>query len=126
MAFRKLVVGSRFLTGTGTNYTGHLLFLGLLTLWLCVQRLILNSDPTIGPLDPNIWLLLVFSLISFLVLLGMVWWLLGKVWATLGLPALNNMVLQFNTLHLWQQLGFYWASLCLLLLAAVGVLNAII
>lgn len=69
VAFRMLTAVTRFLTGIGTNYTVHLLILGLMMLWLFAHQVI--------------------------------------------------------TLHLWQQLGFYCAALCLLLLAA-GVLSAII
>lgn len=125
-AFRKPAAGSRFLAGISTNYPGLLLTLALIILWPLTQYLVVNNDPTIGQIDPNIWLLLLFSLICFLLLLGITWWLLGQIWAKLGLPVLNDMVSQFNNLQLWQQLGFYWASLCLLLLVAVGVLNAII
>jgi|GEM_PF-1514700 len=125
-AFRKQAVEGRFLTGIKENYTGYLLVLVLLTLWPLMQHLVTNGDPTVGHLDPNIWLLLLFSLISFLLFLGLAWWLLQRIWAGLGLPVLGDMVLQFNTLLVWQQLGFYWASFGLLLLAAVGVLTAII
>ncbi|MNY70658.1 hypothetical protein D3C86_2088380 [compost metagenome] len=49
-----------------------------------------------------------------------------QFWISMGLPALGNMVSQYKELTVWQQLGFYWASFALLLLAAVGVLSAIV
>jgi hypothetical protein len=103
------------------------LLLGLLLLlWPVAQRLVMQSDPTIGFVDPNIWLLLLLSLITFLGITGLCWWLLQQFWTFMGLPGLGNMVLHFKALSLWQQLGFYWASFGLLLLAAVGVLSAIV
>lgn len=104
-----------------------LLLLGLLLLlWPIAQRLVMQSDPTIGFVDPNIWLLLLLSLITFLGMTGLCWWLLQQFWTSMGLPGPGNMVLHFKALSLWQQLGFYWASFGLLLLAAVGVLSAIV
>lgn len=108
------------------KYLFILLFGILLLLWPVAQHLIIQSDQTIGFVDPNIWLLLLLSLIAFLGVTALCWWLLQQFWMSMGLPGLGIMVLQFNTLEVWQQLGFYWASLCLLLLAAVGVLSAII
>ena len=108
------------------NYLPVLL-LGLLLLsWPLVQGLVMWSDPTIGFIDPNIWLLLLLGLIAFMMTVGLCWWFMQQFWMSMGLPALGNMVLQYKHLSLWQQLGFYWASFGLLLLAAVGVLTAIV
>ncbi|WEK21635.1 MAG: hypothetical protein P0Y49_10855 [Candidatus Pedobacter colombiensis] len=111
---------------SGRNYTPYLLFGLCLLLWPLLQWLVMSSDPTIGFIDPNIWLLILLSLISFLMVIGLCWWLLQRFWMRLGLPLLSDMVLQFKKLELWQQLGFYWASFALLLLAAIGVLTAIV
>ncbi|TCC99730.1 hypothetical protein [Pedobacter hiemivivus] len=108
------------------NYTPYLLFGLLLLIWPFLQRLVINSDATIGFIDPNIWLLILMSLICFLIVTGLSWWLLQSFWMRLGLPLLTEMVLSFKKMELWQQLGFYWASFGLLLLAAVGVLTAIV
>jgi hypothetical protein len=109
-----------------SNYTSYLLFGLLLLLWPLLQHLLMGSDPTVGYVDPNIWLLILLSLICFLLVTGLCWWLLQQFWMSLGLPALGSMVLQFKELTLWQRIGFYWASFGLLLLAAVGVLTAIL
>lgn len=112
-------------TGKLVNYSGYLLLGLLLLLWQILQHVITGSDPNIGYIDPNIWLLILLGLIFFLLVAGLCWWLLQKVWVLLGLPALSNMVSQFKTLSLCYQLGFYFASFTLLLLAAIGCLNAI-
>ncbi|WP_316817982.1 hypothetical protein [Pedobacter nyackensis] len=118
------------LTGMNTKSAGSyllVLLLGLLLLlWPVVQRLVINGDPTIGVIDPNIWLLLLLSLISFLLITGLCWWLLQRLWTSLGLPVLGNMVSQFKTLESWQQLSFFWASFALLLLTVLGVFSAVI
>lgn len=108
------------------NYMGYLLLLILILLWPIGQGLIMAADPTIGFIDPNIWLLLLLSLIAFLLITRLCWWLMQSFWRSLGLPELGNLVLQFKELTVWQRIGFYWASFGLLLLAAVGVLTAIL
>ncbi|SDJ97640.1 hypothetical protein SAMN04487898_105194 [Pedobacter sp. ok626] len=111
---------------SGRNYTPYLLFGGLLLTCPLLQVLIMSWDPMMGFIDPNIWLLILMSLICFLAVTGLSWWLLQRFWTRLGLPLLTEMVLSFKKMELWQQLGFYWASFALLLLAAVGVLTAIV
>ena len=108
------------------NYKGYFLVLLLLSVWPILQWVVLTSDPSTGFIDPNIWLLLLFCAVSFLLFLGLSWWLLKLGWQMLGLPSIYHLVSQFNQLQLWQQLGFYWASFALLLLGAVGILNAVI
>ena len=108
------------------NYMPFLLLGLLLLLWPMLQRLIMSGGPTVGYLDPNIWLLILLSLICFLIVTGLCWWLLQQFWTSIGLPSIGDMVLQFKQLPGWQQLGFYWASFGCLLLAAVGVLIAIL
>jgi hypothetical protein len=108
------------------NYKVYLLLLILFSLWLFAQRLIMHADPTIGFIDPNIWLLFLLSMIAFLLVIALCWWILQRFLLGLGFPALGYMVSQFNQLLLWQQLGFYWASFALLLWAVVGVLSAVL
>ncbi|MBB5438523.1 vacuolar-type H+-ATPase subunit I/STV1 [Pedobacter sp. AK017] len=108
------------------GYTGYVLLGILLLLWPLVRQLLMHSDPTAGYIDQSIWLLVLFSMICFMLVTGLCWWLLQRFWLSLGLPALGDMVEQFNSLVLWQKLVFYWASFGLLLLAAVGALAAIL
>jgi hypothetical protein len=100
-------------------YIGPLIFGILIALWLVIPKMIRFYDQTAGIVDPGIWVLILLSLISFMLIAALSWWLLNRFWVSLGLPALDTMVLQFNTLTLWQQLGFFWLSFALLLLAAV-------
>jgi hypothetical protein len=100
-------------------YIGPLIFGILMALWLVIPKMIRFYDQTAGIVDPGIWILILLSLISFMLVAALSWWLLNRFWVSLGLPALDTMVLQFNTLALWQQLGFFWLSFALLLLAAV-------
>ena len=102
-----------------------LLFVVLALSWPLAQDMVLSIDPTSGYVDTSIWILLLLSLICFLGMIGLCWWLLKRFWMALGLPSLRVMVLQFNELMIWQQLGFYFASFALLLLAAIGSLIAI-
>ncbi|RZM22604.1 MAG: hypothetical protein EOO88_28915 [Pedobacter sp.] len=102
-----------------------MLFVILALLWPLAQDTVLSLDPTSGYVDRSILILILLALICFLGMIGLCWWLLGRFWIALGLPGLGNMVLQFNELLLWQQLGFYFASFALLLLAGVGCLIAI-
>ena len=102
-----------------------MLFMILMVSWPLIQGLVQHLDLTAGYVDPSILVLVVLSLICFLGMIGLSWWLVKRFWMALGLPCLGGMVLQFNELFLWQQLGFYFASFALLLLAGVGCLAAI-
>ena len=97
----------------------------LLICWFTGPLVLRNIDGTAGSVDQGIWLLVILSLISFMLVAGLCWWLLQRFWLMAGLPAFSLMVSQFKTLPLWQQLGFYWASFALLLLAASICLSAI-
>lgn len=101
------------------------LLLVMVLLWPLGQHLIISADITAGYIDPGIWLLVLLSLISFLLIAGLSFWLLQRLWLGLGLPVIEVMVLQFKTLDSWKQLSFYWASYVSLLFAAVGCLIAI-
>jgi hypothetical protein len=102
-----------------------LLFICLLLIWCFAPLLLRQVDQTIGNVDQSIWLLIILSLISFLLMCAVSWWLVKQFWLATGLPQINTMVSQFKTLALWQQLSFLWASFALLLLAAMGCLAAI-
>jgi hypothetical protein len=103
----------------------YILFGLLLLLWL-KGNLWLQNDPTAAPIDSqNLYLLIILSMICFLGILGLCWWLFQTFWSSFGLPPFNSLVLHFKTLELWQQLGFAWAYFALLLLAAIGCLMAI-
>jgi len=103
----------------------QLFFLFLLVLWCFAPPWLRLFDETAGSIDQSIWLLILLSLISFLLIVSLCWWLLQRFWETAGLPSFSKMVSQFNTLLLWQQLSFYWLSFALLLLVASVCLNAI-
>jgi len=102
------------------------LFLGLLlSLWLLGNRWMQHNMPFSGSIDPNIWLLILLSLICFVAMTMLCGLIMQRVWQHLGLPAISILVSQFKTLAPWQQLGFYYCSFALLLLSAIGCLNAI-
>lgn len=108
------------------NYTGYLITVILLLLWPFAQSVVTYGDERIGIIDPNIWMLMLLSMICFMVVIGLCWWVLQRFWLSLGLPGLGSMVSQFKALESWQQLSFYWASFALLLLTMQGVLSAIL
>jgi hypothetical protein len=102
-----------------------LLFGSLLSLWVLGSRWMQNNMPLSGSIDPNIWLLILLSMICFVALTTFCGLLLQRIWQRLGLPAVTILVSQFNTLAPWQQLGFFYCSFALLLLSAIGCLIAI-
>ncbi|MBB6503017.1 hypothetical protein [Pedobacter cryoconitis] len=125
-SIRKLYPVLRLRTGqVPRRLKQHLLFIGLLMVWCFAPLWLHKIDETAGNIDQSIWLLVILSLISFMLITGLCWWLLQKFWLAAGLPSFRTMVSQFNTLSLWQQLGFYWASFALLLLVASVCLSAI-
>ncbi|WP_316819812.1 hypothetical protein [Pedobacter gandavensis] len=97
----------------------------LFCLWTVGPIVLRSIDGTAGNIDQSIWLLILLSLIGFLLITGLCWWLLKQAWASLGLPDILFMVSQFKTLLLWQQVRFFLASFGLLLLAAIGCLSAV-
>jgi hypothetical protein len=102
-----------------------MLFGLLLLLWISGNHWMQILYPLSGSLDQNIWLLIILSMICFLAITGLCWWLLHRFWLSMDLPAFSQMVLQFKSLQLWQQLGFYLFCFALLLFTAVGSLVAI-
>ncbi|WP_316746918.1 hypothetical protein [Pedobacter gandavensis] len=101
------------------------IFMLLMFLWTFGPIVLRGMDDTTGTIDQSIWLLVLLSIISFLLLTGLAWWILNQAWMAIGLPAISLMVLQFNTLLLWQQVRLFLASFGLLLLAATGCLIAL-
>ncbi|MCX2453387.1 hypothetical protein OQX61_19105 [Pedobacter sp. PLR] len=100
-------------------------FIVLMVLWTFGPIVLRGIDDTTGSIDQSIWLLVLLSIISFLLITGLCWWILNRAWVAIELPPISLMVSQFNTLHLWQQVRLYLASFGLLLLAATGCLIAL-
>lgn len=103
-----------------------LLFVILLMMWPMVQQQLLRYDVTVGYVDPGILVLVVISLICFLGLIGLCWWLFSRFLLVFGLPGFGTLVLRFNELELWFQLGFYFVVYALLLLAGTGCFVAVL
>jgi hypothetical protein len=103
-----------------------LILIILILLWPLVQRLLVAYDPTTGYVDPSILILIVISLICFVGIVGISGWLMQKAIKSLGLPNIGNIVSQFNMMAIWHQIGFYYVSYALLLLAGVGCLVAVL
>lgn len=101
------------------------LLLVLLLIWGLAPGLIRLADATAGNIDQSIWLLVLLSMISFILLAGLSWWMLQRFWLSIGLPSIPFMVSQFHTLSLWQQICLFWASFALLLLVSMGLLFAL-
>ncbi|WP_343522003.1 hypothetical protein [Pedobacter sp.] len=94
--------------------------------WLTLPNILTTIEPTAALLDAGIWQLILLSLLCYVALLQMTWWLLYRFWLALGLLNLTDMVLQFKQLSSWQKLGFFWASFALLFLAGIACLAAIV
>ena len=104
----------------------HALLGGLLALWGVSPELVRLVDSTAGYIDQSIWLLVVLSLISFMLVVGLCWWLLQRFWTSIGLPQIGRMVSGFKEMELCVQLGFYLGCFALLVFAAVGCLAAVL
>lgn len=102
------------------------LFVILVLMWPMVQQQLFRFDATVGYVDPSIMVLVVISLICFLLVLGLCWWLLQRFLLVFGLPGFGSLVLRFNELKVCVQLGFYFGVYALLLLAGVGCFVAVL
>jgi len=107
------------------TYKGPLAFGFFLMLYLSIRVMLNAADPASVAALESIWLLVATSILTFLGLLGLCWWILQKTWFALGLPDVINLIGNFENLELWQQLSFYLAFFALLLSAAVTCLLAI-
>jgi hypothetical protein len=103
-----------------------LLMMALLLVWSVGPRLLQWFDTTAGSVDQSIWLLVVLGLISFLIIINLSWWLFKYSWQLVGLPPIHSIVSLYNLLSPWQQLSFLLGSFALVLLAALGSLNAVL
>lgn len=103
----------------------HRLVVVLLVLWSLVTNWFSSPEFSAG-INQSVPIMIVIALITFLVLLYLCWWLLERFWQRVGLPGIEIMVVQFKELRSWMQLGFYWLSLALLLLVALGCLAVVL
>ena len=124
MKILKLMVPNEGLSWKGAEK--YLIGIILLLSYYTLQRVIQFNDLSIGVIDPSIWLLVLLSFMCFITVIGLSYWMLKRFTIIMGLPTVGNLVLQFNSLEIWQQLSFYWGSFALLLLAGVGSLSAIL
>lgn len=102
-----------------------LILIFLLLIWCFAPQLLHLLDAQTGVVDQSIWLLIILSLICYLLIAGLCWWLLKKFWEHAGLPSIHIMVSQFYLLSPCQQLSFFLALFALLLLSAIQCLSAI-
>jgi len=109
---------------TFSTYEPLLLFIFLLIAW-SVMPWWLQMEQEAASINQSIWLLIVVSMITFLVICAISWWLIQQFWLRLGLPQIEQMVSQFNTLTSWQQLSLFSLYFVSVLLAALGCLIAI-
>ncbi|MCX2432349.1 hypothetical protein [Pedobacter sp. GR22-10] len=93
--------------------------------WNTLARVLLSVDATTALPDPGIWQLIYLSVLLFTGWLLLAWQLLHYFWHRLGFISFTHLVSHFNTLALWQQLGFYWASFALFLLAGIACVAAV-
>jgi len=124
MKILKLMASNEGLSWKGMEK--YLVGIILILSWITLQRLLQSGDVSVAIIDPSIWLLVLLSLICFVTVTGISFWMLKRFAVVMGLPTVGNLIVHFNSLEIWQQLGFYWASFALLLLAGVGSLSAIL
>jgi len=104
----------------------YLLLMSLLLVWSTAPSLLQWFDATAGSVDQSVWLLVVLGLITFLIIINLSWWLFKYSWQLVGLPPIHSIVSLYNLLSPWQQLSFLLGSFALVLLAALGSLNAVL
>jgi len=110
------------------NYWPLVKIIALLLLCLLAQLMpiwLQGEFSTLGLLDPSIWQLWLFSMLSFTLLVIGCWYVMHWFWAKIGLPSIHSMVSQFKNLTLWQQFIGYWACFALLFAGALLSLAAI-
>lgn len=95
-------------------------------LWFSAPMLFALPNGNSEEVATTIGLMVLLSMISFLMVVGLVAWLMHRFWLRMGLPALEEMVLEFRTLELWEQLKLSVALFALLLLACVGCIMAVV
>ena len=103
-----------------------LMLIILVLAWPIIQTLFFSQDQSIGYLDPSIVILIILSFICFITIVGLCGWLFNIAIKAAGMPEFKFIISQFNTISVWQQLGFYYAFYALLLLAGVGCLVAVL
>ena len=99
-----------------------LLVLGLVLLPVLVDDPEETARYILKQMLPLVWI----AMIVFMLVLVLAFWLVQRFWETMGLPELGEMVLRFNGMRLWLQLGFYFACFALVLATGVGVLLAVL
>lgn len=103
----------------------HRLVMVLMMLWSVVTHFFSSEEFSAG-INKSVPIMIVIGLITFLILLYLSWWLLERFWERVGLPGIGTMVVQYKEMLIWQQLGFYWLSFALVLLAGLGCLAAVL
>ncbi|WP_084237600.1 hypothetical protein [Pedobacter africanus] len=103
----------------------HRLFVLLMLIWGGITSFLDNPEMTTG-INQSVPLMVVLSLVTFLLLLELSWWLFIRFWLRMGLPGMDRMVLHFEDLQVWQKLAFLWASFCLVLLVGLGCVVAVV
>ncbi|MBB5441288.1 hypothetical protein HDC92_004995 [Pedobacter sp. AK017] len=103
----------------------HRLVVVLMLLWSVITNVFSSAEMSAG-INQSVPLMVVLSLITFLLLLELSWWLLNRLWQRVGLPGIESMVLHYKEMELWQQIAFFWASFALCVLVGLGCLAAVV
>ena len=104
----------------------HVLIVVLMAILIFLPVLLPDREETASYLLKQMIPLVLIALTVFILVLGLAFWLVQRFWEAMGLPELAEMVLQFNGMRLWLQLGFYFGCFALAVLAGVGCLMAIV
>ncbi len=118
--------GQGFFTALDELKKEHVVF-GVLVLVLMFLP-VLSNDPeeTARYVLKQMIPLVLVAVVVYLTVLGLAFWMVQRFWEAMGLPELGLMVLGFNRMRLWVQLGFYFGCFALVLAAGVGVLIAVL
>ncbi|WP_316789589.1 hypothetical protein [Pedobacter frigoris] len=103
----------------------HRLVMLLVLGWELITRFFSSPEISTG-INQSVPIMIVIAIISFLIVLELIWWLLGRFWLRMGLVSIDSLVEGFKTLTVWEQVIIFWGSFALLLLACVGCLAAVL
>lgn len=73
----------------------HRLLVVLMVLWGLMTEFWSSPEMTAG-INESVPLMVILALISFLILLELVWWLLNRFWNRVGLPGIEVLVIYYR------------------------------
>lgn len=103
----------------------HVLCISIIS-WLAMPYLFAAFNSSAGFVDISVLHLVLFALCCWLSALLVTYWLFRLFLQQMALPAIVQLITQFNLLSLWEQYLCYLAGYALLLCSAIATLIAVL